>query len=146
MAERRRGHDDDLARLGDARRDEHPLPGQEIQFAQEPPWPVPGHDLLVMARAHDDFDRAGEQHIKVVGRIAVAEEVFAGGDRPPCPYRVQGGDVIRAEGGKRDCIRIHPGRVPSAGEGLAPRISRAGCGRLPCPPTASRARMLVRTD
>jgi hypothetical protein len=62
------------------RSDEDPHSGEE-ELAEKASSLVAGDQLLVLARAGDDLDRAGANDVEVVGGAALAVEVLALGDR-----------------------------------------------------------------
>ena len=78
-----------FAGLGDSRRHEHPLTGQQIQLAEESAGRVAGDDAFLPVGVDDDLDGARKDDVEIVAGVALPVQVFTGRHRPANAKRLQ---------------------------------------------------------
>ena len=78
-----------FAGLGDSRRHEHTLTGQEIQLAEESAGRVAGDDAFLPVGVDDDLDGARKDDVEIVAGVALPVQIFTGRHRPANAKRRQ---------------------------------------------------------
>ena len=107
MTQLRRMHGEHLTRLRDARRDEHPQAGQQVELTEEPARPVTRDDLFVVSDASHDLHLAAEHDKEVVGRVALPVQEIARFNPSARAECLERRDLRRVEHRKCDQVVSH---------------------------------------